>query len=270
MSVPYDKWGKDIDHEYIYDKNGDRIGYIADTTNSVMEPRIAPTTKKDDDTGDDYDFDYRPSSMTHNVFENQEVRQFASESWYGMPPMVATQTKGDKLLRFSDWRECEHPEEFIAHFYYDDFKFISAWREPDKYISRLKMFKAVVSPDFSLYTDFPRALQILSCYRRQWCVAYWQYQGIDVIPDVVWGDKESYSFCFDGIPKGGTVAVSTLGVRRDADWNNKTGDLFKAGYDEMMRRIEPSTVIVYGSMVDGLTGNIINVPAYYQQKFRGK
>lgn len=47
MSVPYDKWGKDIDNEYIYDKNGDRIGYIADTTNSVMEPRIAPTTKKE-------------------------------------------------------------------------------------------------------------------------------------------------------------------------------------------------------------------------------
>lgn len=210
--------------------------------------------------------DERAPSMQHNCFENQEIMQFECTGFYGIPEMSATQTTGDKMLRFCDFKEVSDPENYIAHFYYDDYKFISAWREPDKYIDRLKKFKAVVSPDFSLYTDFPRALQILSCYRRQWCGAYWQYSGIDVIPDVVWGDRESFNFCFDGIPKHSTVAVSTVGVKKDNNWNNKSGDMFKAGYDEMLHRLEPTAILFYGDMIDGLGGNIIRIPSYYEQK----
>lgn len=210
--------------------------------------------------------DDRDPSMQHNVFENQDLMQFPITNWYGIPEMHGTDTIGDKMLRFMDWKEVEDPENYIAHFYYDDYKFISAWREPDKYIERLRKFKAVVSPDFSLYTDFPRALQILSCYRRQWCGAYWQYLGIDVIPDVVWGDKESFKFCFEGIPKHSTVAVSSVGVKNDVEWNNKDGDLFRAGFDEMMKRLEPTSVIWYGDLIDGCEGNIIHVPSFYAQK----
>ena len=210
--------------------------------------------------------DDRDPSMQHNVFENQDTMQFAITNYYGIPEMQPTQTIGDKMLRFCDWKEIDDPENYIAHFYYDDYKFIQAWREPEKYIDRLKAFKAVVSPDFSLYTDFPRALQILSCYRRNWCGAYWQQWGIDVIPDVVWGDKESFEYCFEGIPKNSTVAVSTVGVKNDIEWNNKEDDMFLAGYNEMMNRLEPTTVLFYGSMIEGCEGNIIHIPSYYQEK----
>ena len=204
--------------------------------------------------------------INKNVFENQEKRQFDTENWYGIPTMQPTQTAGDKLLRFCDFNQVEDHENYIAHFYYDDFKFIAAWREPDKYIEKLKQFKAIISPDFSLYTDFPRALQILSCYRRQWCAAYWQEQGLDVIPDVVWGDAESYKFCFLGIPKHSTVAVSTVGVSRDEEWNNEKDSLFVKGYNEMMDRLEPTTVILYGDEIEGLEGNIIKVPSFYAER----
>lgn len=210
--------------------------------------------------------DDRDPSMQHNAFENMETMQFHTVGYYGFPEIQPTNTTGDKMLRFMDWKEVDDPENYIAHFYYDDYKFISAWREPDKYIERLRQFKAVVSPDFSLYTDFPRALQILSCYRRQWVGAYWNYMGLDVIPDVVWGDEESFKFCFDGIPKHSTVAVSSVGVKRDNEWNNKEGDMFKTGYDEMLKRLEPTTILFYGDMIDGLEGNIIQIPSYYAEK----
>lgn len=205
-------------------------------------------------------------SCQHNVFENQERLQFPIVNKYGIPEMHKTEITGDKMLRFCDFNDVSKHEDYIAHFYYDDYKFISAWRDPDKYIEKLKQFKAVVSPDFSLYTDFPIALQILSCYRRQWVGAYWQYMGIDVIPDVVWGDKDSFDFCFDGIPKHSTVAVSSVGVKCNKDWNSKENCLFKAGYDEMMKRLEPTTILFYGDMIDGLEGNIIRIPSYYEQK----
>ena len=238
----------------IFDLDMEEFGFDMDMSLDDSEPLEPKET------------DERDPSLQHNVFENQDTMQFPIVNKWGIPEMDATDTVGDKMLRFMDWKEIDHPEEYIAHFYYDDYKFISAWREPDKYLERLREFKAVVSPDFSLYTDFPRALQILSCYRRQWCGAYWQYNGIDVIPDVVWGDKDSFDFCFEGIPKGGTVAVSSVGVKNDDDWNNKDGDMFLAGYREMMKRIQPSTVLFYGDMIDGCEGNIIQIPSYYAQK----
>lgn len=124
------------------------------------------------DLDDDEEEDFRDPSCQHNVFENQERMQFPADNYYGIPTMTATKTTGDKFLRFMDYNLLKDHSDHIAHFYYDDYKFIEAWRNPDKYIDKLKQFKAVISPDFSLYTDFPRALQILSCYRRQWCGAY--------------------------------------------------------------------------------------------------
>lgn len=204
--------------------------------------------------------------LQHNVFENQERHQFPADNFYGIPSMRPTQTVGSQMLRFMDWAEVEDLSEYIAHFYYDDYKFMAAWRDPDKYIERLKKFKAVVSPDFSLYTDFPRCLQILSCYRRQWCGRYWQEHGIDVIPDVIWGDKESFDYCFLGIPKHSVVAVSSVGVALDGAWNNKESDMFKAGYDEMLKRLEPTAILWYGDLIDGCEGNIIHCPSFYAER----
>ena len=62
------------------------------------------------------------------------------------------------------------------------------------------------------------------------------------------------------------MAVSSGGVKRDNEWNNKSGDMFKAGYDEMLKRLEPTTILFYGDMIDGLEGNIIQIPSYYAQK----
>ena len=171
-----------------------------DITDFGLEDILPKDWDKEDksDEDEDEDIDYRAASMQHNVFENQERMQMVADNFYGIPSMYATQITGSQMLRFMDWNEVDDPENYIAHFYYDDFKFMQAWRNPDKYVDKLRQFKAVVSPDFSLYTDFPRVLQILSCYRRQWVGAYWQIQGLDVIPDVVWGDRKSFDYCFLG------------------------------------------------------------------------
>ena len=221
--------------------------------------------KDEDEDEDDFDDDM-PDAAKHNVFENQEIRRFPYTNYYGIPDMLPTKTVGSKFLRFRDYFSIEDRSEYIAHFFYDDYKFIQAWRLPDKYVPRLREFKAVIAPDFSLYTDFPRALQILSCYRRQWCGAYWQEQGIDVIANARWGDKETYNFCFDGMPKGGTIAVSSVGVTTDAEWNGKEDNIWLDGYKEMLDRLYPKTVLWYGSKIEGCEGNIIYIPSFYDEK----
>ena len=68
------------------------------------------------------DDDEPRSSLQHNVFENQERMRFPSDNYYGFPILSATSTVGDKMLRFCDWKEIKDPENYIAHFYYDDYK----------------------------------------------------------------------------------------------------------------------------------------------------
>ncbi len=243
----------------------DNIGLDKNDTAELTEP-----AERNIDEEDDYDdwSDIRPASIRHNVFENQETRQFPIENYYGIPVMQPTLTIGDKFARFIDFPDIKNPEEYICHFYYDDYKFMSAWRSPDKYIPKLRKFKAVVAPDFSSYTDFPIALQILGAYRRNGCGAYWQSWGLDVIPDVQWGDnEETYKWCFEGIPTNATVAISSLGVAGNDDWNGKNDvNWFKRGFDEMMRRLHPSTILWYGNMIEGCEGNIIRIPSFYEQK----
>ena len=57
--------------------------------------------------------------------------------------------------------------------------------------------------------------------------------------------------------------MSSVGVKNDDKWNNKDGSLFVDGYNEMMKRIQPETVLYYGDMIDGVEGNIIRIPSFY-------
>ena len=84
--------------------------------------------------------------------------------------------------------------------------------------------------------------QIYNIYRSRLIGQLAQKQGIKVIPTVSWSDKRSYKFCFDGIEKGGTIAISTVGVKNDKACKK----IFFDGMKECLKRVEPSLVINYG------------------------
>ena len=51
-------------------------------------------------------------------------------------------------------------------------------------------------------------LQLYNVFRNRWCGAYFASKGMRVVPTVSWGEENTFDFCFMGIPKGSTVAVS--------------------------------------------------------------
>jgi hypothetical protein len=126
------------------------------------------------------------------------------------------------------------------------------FNRPKKYISVLEKYDGMLSPDFSLYSDYPLAVQIWNTYRNRWCGAYYQSYGIKVIPTITWSTPESYKFCFLGVEEGSIVAVSSVGVlnKKEAITN------FKRGYKEMIKTIHPEHIIFYGTPIEGLKGNI--------------
>lgn len=99
-------------------------------------------------------------------------------------------------------------------------------------------------------------MQIWNHYKKQWLACYFQSFGINVVATVSWSDEKSFEFCFDGIPKGSCVAVSSVGVWDD----KKSTELFKKGYTEMIRRISPDKIIYFGRLPKELkTNNVIEI-----------
>lgn len=138
------------------------------------------------------------------------------------------------------------------HFFVDDYQFERVWGAPEKYVDVLSDYECILSPDFSLYMDMPMPTKIWNVYRSRQIGAYYQSKGLKVIPTVSWAERETFAFCFQGIPKGSIVAVSTIGVKQDKE----ALKIWTDGMEEMIKRTEPATILVYGGKIDFDYGNI--------------
>lgn len=129
------------------------------------------------------------------------------------------------------------------HFFLDDYRFETVWSSPERLLPRVLAVGASLTPDFSLWRDMPRAAQIWNVYRSRWCGAFWQFFGVEVIPTACWGRKETFDFCFDGIPEHSTVALSAVGIKSELD-----KQFFRNGLRELISRTQPKLLLSYGEL----------------------
>ena len=174
----------------------------------------------------------------YNLWEYEENRAAGK---YQLPTLSKTDHVPNRLIGFNYVLSTDDPEAGI-HFYIDDYQFERLWNNPHKYMERLMEFDCVLTPDFSLYMNMPMAMKIWNVYRSRLLGQLMQDHGITVIPTLQWAEEETFEFCFDGLEQGGTVSVSTIGVKQDQAatqiWNN--------GMDEAIKRLKPETIVVYG------------------------
>lgn len=113
----------------------------------------------------------------------------------------------------------------------------------EKFKKRFKNVKYIISPDYSLYGDFPNALQITNVYKSRICSA-WLIANTNakIIPNIRWSFEFSYKYCFDGIINGSNIAISILGQVR----NKKNKKMFLEGFKKAIDHINPKSIIVYG------------------------
>ena len=195
-------------------------------------------------------------------YENINKGSFSVTGEYDIPIIEPTKITENNFIGFNEVLGSKQ-NNCGVHFFLDDYQFQRLWNTPDRYIESLQKFSCVLSPDFSLYADYPKALQIYNHYRKHWIGAYLQLYGIEVIPTICWSDEKSFEWCFDGEPIGGTVAVSSVGTQK----NKIVKELFLKGYKEMIERLQPETIIFYGRVPEECKGNIINIKSF-QEKFK--
>nr|WP_281421165.1 DUF4417 domain-containing protein [Gordonibacter massiliensis (ex Traore et al. 2017)] len=158
-----------------------------------------------------------------------------------MPIMKGCMARPKKLLGFN-YAKTAKDCACAVHFFIDDYQFERVWNSPEKYLELLKRFDCVLTPDFSCYMDMPLPMQRWNEYRRRALGNWWQRNGVKVVPTISWSDQRSYAFCFDGLPKRATVAISTVGVKTDeaalAAWCD--------GMAAAMSALHPKRVLLYG------------------------
>ena len=194
-------------------------------------------------------------------YENLQRVIFDGVGLYDMPVIEPIHIKDDDVplfIGFNYAKSCPSPGHRGLHFFVDDYQFIRLWTNPDDYLQMLSQFKYVTSPDFSTYTDYPKVMQMYSHYRKHWLAAYWQANGIKVIPTISWSDESSFEWCFDGEPVGGAVAISSVGTQM-----SKVGrENFMRGYNKMLERLEPETILFVGKVPEECEGNIIPIGTF--------
>ena len=186
---------------------------------------------------------HRWSDVPGNVDKLNTSIIFESDNKFGIPTIKKERFVPEWLVPFKQRVRTEKSlDNGAVHFFLDDYRFEHIWNRIYDTFPFIEKYGAALSPDFSTYVNYPIAVQLWNVYRNRWMGCFWQGAGIKVIPTISWSDEQSYEFCFLGVEKGSTVAISSVGVNK----NIVASGLFKKGYIKMIEAIEPSLVLCYG------------------------
>lgn len=198
-------------------------------------------------------------------FENQDKARFAGVGEYDIPQIISVDdVQVKEWIPFNYALTCKEPQEKGVHFFLDDYQFERVWNNIDKYTEVLQRFKAVMSPDFSMFTVNPKALQIYQHFRKHFIGAYWQANGLTVIPTINWADEKSFEWCFDGEPTNSVVAISTVGSMNSKA--NKEG--FYKGYEEMKKQLQPKKILCYGTVPEEIKNEVQGIGCHWERRFK--
>lgn len=202
---------------------------------------------------------HNEAERTGNAYNLSEYDEDNAAGYYQMPVLEPCSYIPDDIIGFN-YALTSKNKDCGIHFYIDDYQFERIWTQPQLYLDKLSEYQCIFTPDFSLYTDMPIAMKIWNTYRSRLIGQIAQRMGILVIPTVSWCEEATFGFCFDGLPVGSTLSISTIGVKKE-DYNF---NLWKAGVDEMIKRLKPRTLLIYGGKVDYDYGNIKTI--YFENK----
>ncbi|MEE1552773.1 MAG: YfbU family protein [Lachnospiraceae bacterium] len=107
-------------------------------------------------------------------YENLQHGFYAGAGKYDIPQLTGSKiTDFPELIGFNYAKTTKNRQNKGVHFFLDDYQFLRLWNNPTAYLDILKGFRCVLTPDFSLYADFPTAMQIYNHYRKHYVYAKW-------------------------------------------------------------------------------------------------
>ena len=199
----------------------------------------------EEDEEDEEDDDGYYGDERERTFETYNLKDYDASRVAGpfdLPTLQACSVVPSDLIGFNYVLSTSDRTKGV-HFFLDDYQFERIWNDPSVYIAKLLEFPCVLTPDFSLYTDMPKAMKIWNVYRSRLIGQMMQDYGVNVIPTLQYAGDDTLDWCFEGIAGGGTVAVSTVGVMKDSEARK----IWTKGMRTALEQIQPKTVVCYGA-----------------------
>lgn len=168
-----------------------------------------------------------------------------SEPW-DMPELAPVDARPERFVPFSV-AMAEGWSDFgcFVHFFEDDFRFERVWNDPRKYLPRLRKFSGVVMPDFSTCVDFPRPHKMRNAYRNQLLAAWWQREGLTVLPNA--RNQPGCDWLVEGLSLGSVTAICGRSLVKDVEERRR----FERDVRTTVDMLEPSAIVYYGSELYG-------------------
>jgi hypothetical protein len=187
---------------------------------------------------------YRWERPPGNLDTTHFTELYPSTNQWGIPDMAPVSLIPGNLMAWVDRKKIPegNPDNIAVHFFIHDYRFEGVWSHPKRHLGLIQSIGVVLSPDFSVYCNMPRCVQIYNTYRNRWMGAMWQRHGVTVIPTLAWGGPETYDFAFAGVPEHSVVCIRSQ-TARNKPWLLK---MFCDGVLELVRQKHPSTILVYG------------------------
>lgn len=108
---------------------------------------------------------------------------YPSDNIYDIPCLLYEMQGEALLLPFAPYgtgRKAKLAQ--TIHFYVDDYRFASLWRNPAKLLNT--GVRAIVEPNFSLFDTTPLAQGLDLIYKKRWLARYYQECGLKVYVDL--------------------------------------------------------------------------------------
>ena len=212
-------------------------------------------------------------------YENPESNQLLTESHQALGPLNSVLCKGIEFTSRNQFpivepfsgtvpeilcsvhRLHKKPETLLrdlcGHFFTTDSNFEAFWNYPFRYLRFLQRLRCVISTDFSLYTNMLLMQKLWNSFRNKLLSAFYQRNGINLIPAPSWGDLANIDLYMEGWPKESVIAVNSTGIGLD----KRCRYIWLEGYHAMLEILKPIHIIRYGAYIEGERQEI---STYYQ------
>ena len=193
-------------------------------------------------------------------FKMPWVNSLAKDPKTEFPVVEPCHVLPEGLARFDKITETTDRNRFVSMFQHDPrlpwHGDDAPWTNIEEQAKKLLGFAGVIAPDYSVYSDMDEPAQRWNVYKNRVMSVFLRELGHLVVPCAQWADEPTVEFCFRGLPKHSVIAVSSVGCRKELH-NAKS---FQAGYERMVRELDPEAVVFHGRKPDVKLGG---PPRYY-------
>lgn len=175
-----------------------------------------------------------------------------------------------RIVTFNNAPYEKKPGECALCFYTKDTVIERIWNNPPNYIHLLNQFPLVLGLDFSILCNMYFPQQSFNCWRNFVMTRWLQGNHPLVVPNVGFGDMDTFSWAFDGLPTCSWLALTTQGTLKDYILKR----IFLNGLHEVVRQKKPIGLLIYGKFPEEwkkqFSFPIVVFPSYSELKWGEK